>query len=48
MESENINLERQNQRIKNLENLVWSLFRALETYITVSELETQTRDENET
>jgi len=28
------------QRLINLETLAWSMFRALETYITISELET--------
>jgi len=45
---ENISMETLNQRIENLENLVRSLFRALETYITVSELEIWTKEEHET
>jgi len=36
------------QRVENLEKLVWSVFRALETYITVNELKIQEKHEEET
>jgi len=45
---QNINMEALNQRVKNLENLAWSLFCALETYITVSELEVWMNEGQET
>ena len=43
----NINIEALEQRIRNLESLAWSLFRALETYITTSELEVRLGSEGE-
>jgi len=45
---DNENMTKQSQRIENLEKLVWSVFRALETYITISELEIQEKNEDET
>jgi len=38
-------LEELNERVEELEQLVWSLFRALETYITVRDLRTELLDE---
>jgi len=45
---DNESMTKQSQRVENLEKLVWSLFRALETYITISELEIQEKHEDET
>jgi len=45
---ENENMTKQSQRVENLEKLVWSVFRALETYITISELEIREKYEDET
>jgi hypothetical protein len=44
---DNENTTKQSQRVENLEKLVWSVFRALETYITTSELEIQKKHEGE-
>ena len=38
----NLSVKDIDQRVENLEILMWSLFRALETYITISELEAKT------
>ena len=42
---EKLPLEEMNRRIAQLELLAWSLFRALETYITYNDLQTKKGDE---
>ena len=37
--------EEMNRRIAQLEQLAWSLFRALETYITYNDLQAKKEDE---
>jgi len=38
-------LEEMNRRIVQLEKLAWSLFRAMETYVTYNDLPTKEREE---
>ena len=42
---EKLNIEELDQRIYQLEQLAWSLFRALETYVTFSEFQGDRRGE---
>ena len=43
---EKLDLEKLEKRVEQLEQLTWSLFRALETYITFNDLQKKKEEEN--